>query len=309
MKEYITNNIGKKILAITIALILWIIANFEQDIEKDISIDIQYNDLSPELIITNNPPEALNMTIRGSRTKLSILKTDNYSYPVPLTNVNKGLSKFNIRPQQIRIPGVQILGISPSEIDVQVDNLITKRVKVKPNIGLPDIGYELIGTPKVEPKTVKISGPNNLISKLDFINTDEIKIEGEKTNFTIEVPLKASSPLITLEDNKEVVKITVDIQETMIEKEFKELGISITDTDNKVIEFIGIQTVDILFKGPYSKIKKLKSEDIKITSSVKNILSQTNKKHKIKLQVDYPNSDDINLEQITPGTVDIIIKQ
>jgi len=116
MKDYLTTNIGKKVLAITLAIILWIIANFEQDIEKNIEIDIQYNDLSPNLIIKSTPPESLNLRIRGSRTKLSILKTENYSYPISLNKVASGVSKFNIRTEQIRIPGVNIISLSPSEI-------------------------------------------------------------------------------------------------------------------------------------------------------------------------------------------------
>ncbi|NIP38075.1 MAG: hypothetical protein GWO07_03465 [Candidatus Dadabacteria bacterium] len=308
MKEYFTNNIGKKILAITLAIILWIIANFEQDIEKNIEIDIQYNDLSPELIIKNSPPEALNIRIRGSRTKLSTLKTDNYSYPISLSNVKRGISKFNIRAEQIRIPGVQILGLSPSELDIEIDDLITKTIKIKPNIGLPDIGFNVVGTPKVSPKSVKVKGPKSILSDLEFINTDEIKIEGEKTDFTIEVPLKTSSPLLTIENDNEVVKITVDIKETIIEKEFKELGISIVDTGDKTIEITGKQTVDLLFKGPYSKIKELSSEEIEISASVKGIISKTKKKHTLKLKVEYPYTADIKLEKITPDAIAIEIK-
>ncbi len=191
---------------------------------------------------------------------------------------------------------------------MEVDDLITKRVKIKPIIGLPDIGYEVIGTPDVDPKSVNVSGPKSMLKDLEFINTDEIKIEGEQTNFTIEVPLKTTSPLLTIEDDKEVAKITIDIEETIIEKEFKELGISITDTGNSVIEILGKQTVDLLFRGPYSKIRELSSEEIKVTSSVKDLISKPGKKHKIKLNVEYPNPDDIKLAQITPETVSIIIR-
>jgi hypothetical protein len=309
MKDYIISNIGKKILAITLAIILWIIANFEQDIEKNIEIDIQYNDLSPDLIIKSIPPESLNLRIRGSRTKVSILKTENYSYPISLNKVAKGVSIFNIRTEQIRIPGIQIISLSPSEIELEIDDLITKRVNIKPNIGLPDIGFNVVGTPKVKPSSVKISGPKTILSELQFINTDEVKIEGEKTNFTIEVPLKANSPLLKILNDDEVVKITIDIQETIIEKEFKELGINIIDIGNKNYEILGKQSVDLLFKGPYSKIKELSSEEIKVTASAESIGSQKRNKHKLSLQVDYPNKEDIKLEKITPNTIDLRIKQ
>ncbi len=308
MKDYFTTNIGKKILAITLAIILWIIANFEQDIEKNIEIDIQYNDLSPDLIIKSAPPESLNLRIRGSRTKLSILKTENYSYPISLNKVASGVSKFNIRTEQIRIPGVNIIGLSPSEIKLEIDHLITKKVKINPKIGLPDIGFNVVGTPKVQPSSVKISGPKSILSELQFINTDEVKIEGEQTNFTIEVPLKTNSPLLKILSDDEVVKITINIQETIIEKEFKELGINIIDIENKNYKILGKQSVDLLFEGPYSKIKELSSEDIKVTASAKGITSKRGIKHKLSLQVDYPNKEDIRLVRITPITIDVQIK-
>jgi len=308
MKDYFTTNIGKKILAITLAIILWIIANFEQDIEKNIEIDIQYNDLSPDLIIKSAPPESLNLRIRGSRTKLSILKTENYSYPISLNKVASGVSKFNIRTEQIRIPGVNIIGLSPSEIKLEIDHLITKKVKINPKIGLPDIGFNVVGTPKVQPSSVKISGPKSILSELQFINTDEVKIEGEQTNFTIEVPLKTNSPLLKILSDDEVVKITINIQETIIEKEFKELGINIIDIENMNYKILGKQSVDLLFEGPYSKIKELSSEDIKVTASAKGITSKRGIKHKLSLQVDYPNKEDIRLVRITPITIDVQIK-
>lgn len=308
MTEYLTHNLGKKILAITLAVILWIIANFEQDIEKNIELDIQYNNLPADLIIKNNPPEALSLRIRGSRTKLSILNTDNYSYPLSLNNVITGISKFNIRTEQIAIPGIQVIGISPSEIKIDVDKVAEKKIGIKPKIGLPDIGFKLVGDPKVVPSSVRISGPKSVLEELQYINTDEIKVAGEKTNFTIEVPLKTNNPLLMVMDDNEVVKITVNLEETMIEKEFKDLKINLTDTDNIDYEVVGRQTVDLLFKGPYSTIKDLSSDIISIDASLNDINKNVKKKQKLKLTIDYPNKEEIKLEKITPGSIEVLIK-
>ena len=165
-----------------------------------------------------------------------------------------------------------------------------------------------MGTPKVQPSSVKISGPKSILSELQFINTDEVKIEGEQTNFTIEVPLKTNSPLLKILSDDEVVKITINIQETIIEKEFKELGINIIDIENMNYKILRKQSVDLLFEGPYSKIKELSSEDIKVTASAKDITSKRGIKHKLSLQVDYPNKEDIRLVRITPITIDVQIK-
>lgn len=308
MPEILMNNIGKKTLAITIAVILWIIANFEQDIEKNITIDIQYNRLPADLIITNNPPQKLNLRVRGSRTKLAILNTENYTFPINLDEVTKGVSKFDIRTDQIRMTDIQIIGLSPAEITVETDNLVEKNVAVKPNIGIPDIGFKILNEPKVEPETVTVSGPKSLLSNINFINTDLVSIEGEKSNFTIEVPLKSPSPLVQINDNP-IVKITVDIMETIIEKEFKGINVNYENFGDVKFDILNNQDVNLLFRGSYRAIKNLSGDNIKVIADANSIKRLTTAKHRINLQVIYPEDKDINLVSIKPDYVEIIAKK
>ena len=306
MTGIFTNNIGKKTLAITIAVILWIVANFEQDIEKNVSIDIQYNRLPASLIITNNPPQKLNLRVRGSRTKLAILNAENYVFPINLSDVSKGVSKFDIRTDQIRMTGIQIIGLSPAEISVETDDLVKKEVAVKPNIGIPDIGFRILNEPRVNPKKVNISGPKDLLSNIKFINTDLVSIEGEKSNFTIEVPLKTPSPLVQINDNP-IVKITVDIMETIIEKEFKGVGINYVNFGDAKYEALKNQNVNLLFRGPYREIKNISSENIKVIADANLLKKLSPGKHKIQLNVEYPGNKGINLVYIKPDFTEINI--
>ena len=57
------NNIGKKVLALVIAISLWLVANLQHDIEKNIVIDVNYANLPPGLIVVNNPPEKLKLRV------------------------------------------------------------------------------------------------------------------------------------------------------------------------------------------------------------------------------------------------------
>lgn len=308
MTGLFTNNLGKKTLAITIAIMLWIIANFEQDIEKNITVDIQYSRLPANLIITNNPPQKLNLRVRGSRTKLAILNTENYAFPINLDEVTKGISKFDIRTDQIRMTDIQIIGLSPAEISVETDELVKKEIAVKPNIGIPDIGFKILNDPKVEPDTVSVSGPKELLSNIKFMNTDLVSIEGEKSNFTIEVPLKSPSPLVQINDNP-IVKITVDIMETIIEKEFKNINVNYENFGDINFDIVDNQNVNLLFRGPYRAIKNLSGESVQVIADAKSIKKLTPKKHRIILQVDYPGDKGINLVSIKPEYVEINVKK
>ena len=186
-KNPLLNNIGKKVLAIVIAISLWLVANLQYDIEKNVAIDVNYANLPPGLVVVNNPPEKLNLRVRGPRSQLSSITAKNMLFTIDLSNIAGGMSKFEIGTDQITPPrDVQVTGISPAEIKIEADTLAEKKVEVEPSIGPPEVGYEIIGTPQVTPSTARIEGPKNLLSKINIITTDPVSVKGEKSKFTID---------------------------------------------------------------------------------------------------------------------------
>ena len=174
-RNIFVKNIGKKIFAIAIAIFIWFVVSLESSVEKSITIDINYANLPPDLIITNDPPEELNLVVRGTRSQLSSLSRRSVIFTIDLAHVSTGVSKFDIRTEQIRPPrGIQVIGISPAEVTVDVDESIIKNIQVEPIIGPPETGYEIVGEPKVVPSMATVSGPKSIVSDLKSIPTDTI---------------------------------------------------------------------------------------------------------------------------------------
>lgn len=305
-KNPLLNNIGKKVLAIVIAISLWLVANLQHDIEKNIAIDVNYANLPPGLVVVNNPPEKLNLRVRGPRSQLSSITAKNMLFTIDLSNIAGGMSKFEIGTDQITPPrDVQVTGISPAEIKIEADTLAEKKVQVEPSIGPAEVGYEIIGEPQVSPSTARIEGPKNLLSKINSITTDPVSVKGEKSKFTIEVPLR--SPYSTVKiigDN--TVKVTIDIKEKTLEKEFNDLNISYINFDDFNFETNGSTATELAFEGPFSIINNLNSNDIELYVDGSDI-NKTNesKKHTLKVGVNYPYKDILKLTKQTPKTIEI----
>lgn len=300
------NNIGKKVLALVIAISLWLVANLQHDVEKNITIDINYANLPPGLIVVNNPPEKLNLRVRGPRSQLSSITSQNMLFTIDLSNISSGMSKFEIGTDQITPPrDVQVTGISPAEIKIEADKLSKKRVKVEPSIGAPEMGYEIIGKPELSASTASIEGPKNLLTKINSITTDPVSVKGEKSKFTIEVPLR--SPYSTVKivgDN--TVKVTINIQEKTLEKEFNDLNISFINFEDYKYETNGNISTELAFEGPFSIINNLSSEDIELFVDGSNInKSNQTKKYTLKVGVNYPYKDILKLKKQSPKTIDI----
>jgi len=305
-KNIFLKNIGKKVLAVAIAIVLWLVANIEHDIEKSISINVNYVNLPSDLVIVNKPPEKLNVRVRGPRTQLTSLSPRNMVFTLDLSNASSGLSKFEIQTDQIKTPrGVQVTGITPAEIKVDIDKLMRKEVDVQPVIAGPaDTGYEVVGVPTVTPSKVEIKGPKNIASKIETIPTDLISIVGVKSKFTIQVPLKSPNPLIDIVGD-EMVRVTVDIREQMVEKQFKDIDIRFVNFDNRNFEPLGPIKAELEFEGPYSVIKDLNSDDINVFVDGSNLKNSTDKLTRLQVDVSYPHKEVIMLKKKVPMSIEI----
>ncbi|HWP92782.1 MAG TPA: CdaR family protein [Thermodesulfobacteriota bacterium] len=299
-------NVGKKILAITIAVFLWFIANVEHDIEKSLSINVNYVNLPSDLVIVNKPPEKLNIRIRGSRTQLSSISPRNIAFTVDLANASPGLSKFEVQTDQIKTPrGVLVTGITPAEIKVDIDKLMVKEVDVRPVIeGPADTGYEVVGVPTVDPSKVEIRGPRSIVSKVERLNTDSISVVGVRSKFTIQVPLKPVNPLVDVVKD-EIVRVTVDIQEQIVEKQFKNIDIKLVNFDDREVEPLGPMKAELEFEGPYSIIRDLNSDDINVYVDGHNLKNSQQKRVELQIDVIYPHPELITLKKKTPKVVEV----
>ena len=300
------SNMGKKVLALVIAISLWLVANLQHDVERNIAIDVNYANVPSGLVIVNNPPEKLNLRVRGPRSQLSSLTAQNMLFTVDLSNISDGMSKFEIGTDQINPPrDVQVTGISPAEIKIETDKLSDKKVKVEPSIGPPEEGYEIVGTPEVSPSTAEIEGPKNLLSKINSITTDPVSVKGEKSKFTIEVPLRSPYSIVNiLGDN--TVKVTIDIKEKTLEKEFNDLNISYINFDDTNFETNGKIETELTFEGPFSIINNLSSNDIELLVDGSSInKARQSKRYTLKVDVNYPHKDLLKLTKQSPKTVEI----
>lgn len=298
-------NIGKKILAVAIAIALWFVANIEHDIEKSVSINVNYLNLPSELIIVNKPPETLNIRVRGPRTQLASLSPRNIAFTLDLANSSPGVSQFEIQTDQIKTPrGIQVTGITPAEIKIDIDRTIQKRVEVKPVIGgPPDTGFELVGAPEAVPSKVEIKGPRNIVSQINTIPTDSVSIAGVKSKFTIQVPLKSTQPLIDILNN-EIVRVTVDIREQTVEKQFNDIEIQFVNFDGRDFEPLGPFKAELEFEGPYSIIRDLNSDDIKVFVDGIN-LKNSKQLARLEVNVTYPYKESIILKKKVPATIEV----
>ena len=308
MEKIFFQNLTRKTIALVLAVILWAVANFEFDVERDIRVPLHLSNLPENLIVVSKLPENIDLSLRGPRNLLSSFGFSNKSVFVDLRKTKKGILKIDMKhlASDIVPREIDIVAARPSKLSLNIDRLTTKRLKVESVLGEPDSGYEISKKIKIVPKFVKVRGPVSQLAKLKTIETAKIKLEGEKSEFTVPVKVQLPSQYMEIPEG-DLVNVTVHIKEVILTKEFRDVDIIPRNFENLEYSTNDNLKANLTFKGTYKAINKLTSDDIDVF--IDGAEMGRSKGKKLKVKVNYPDSNLLELTGLNPKKINIKINR
>ncbi len=306
-KKPFFQGIAKKTIALALAVILWAFTNFELDVERDVRIPLHLSGLPEDLVVVNNAPESVDLSLRGPRNLLSSFAFSNKSIPVDLQKTERGVLKIDLKraASQIVPRGIDIIAARPSKLSLNIDMLTTKKFEVKPVLGELDSGYEISKKIKVVPRFVKVKGPELQLARLETIETAKIKLEGEKAEFTAPAQLQLPSQYMEVLEGGHV-NVTVYIKEIILTKEFRDVDIVPRNFGELEYSTTGELKATLMFSGPYKTINDLTSNDVKVFIDGEEMGESEQKRLRVKVQ--YPSSNLLKLTSVSPKNVRVKVK-
>ncbi|OBX22797.1 MULTISPECIES: CdaR family protein [Bizionia] len=113
----------------------------------------------------------------------NITKTDSFYIWNKNTAFLDVISQFN--------KSVEVVNINPDTLYFKYDINAIKKVPIKINAKINyAIGYDILESFELSPDSIKIIGPKVLVSAIDFIETDTLKLQDVKENIITTVLLK-----------------------------------------------------------------------------------------------------------------------
>jgi YbbR domain-containing protein len=177
------NNLRYKILAFLLAVVIWYFVVGEERAEVGLTVPLELVNIPRQLIVVNNVTPAIDIRVNGPKSLVRALSLESLRKSLDLSQAKRGTVTFSISPEGIPLPrGVKITRISPTQIIVVLQNLVTKTVAIKPRlVGKPAPGYEMTGL-EISQSQVQITGPQDVLDNLETLYTKPIEIEGLTAN-------------------------------------------------------------------------------------------------------------------------------
>ena len=170
-------NLGLKFLSTLVALMLWLIVAGERVVERVMRAPVEFQNLPAGLELVGNPPDTVEVRLRGSSGALSRMAAGDMSAVLDLSTARPGRRLFHIEPDQVTVPyGIEIVQVGPSTLMVEFEMSGIRRVKVEPDLdGRPAPGYEVTDV-KSDPASVEVAGPETALKLLQAAITEPVSV-------------------------------------------------------------------------------------------------------------------------------------
>lgn len=261
------------VISILFAFFLWFLAILEKEHTLKIKMKIKIVKIPQELFILKQSSKEIICEIRGKGRELlknqkvlkeyqlafeELFKAPIEKFPFPF--------RFPINLEEIKnIRGLQLISYFPYYLEIEVDRIAEREVKIKPIFKEEREDYFLL---KTSEEKIKVKGPKSELDFLKEIATESLSLKRLKILFdSIKEEYYAETKVSLLNPNKNYFQLAREAIELrfyfvkIVEKEFSNIIVTlITNSKGKVKP----KTCQIVVRGPKNILDTLQGKNIKV---------------------------------------------
>ncbi len=299
-------NLTTIILSTVFAILLWVFVSFSDEYTTTITVPIKFSNFKEGYTIQYQSDTDVSLTLKGEGWVLAQI-TMGPKNKFEISTDNKiGKQKIHLNEAFSNNPwltsSVQIVRVNPSQIDYTIERISYKSVPIVPNISIgTKENYALVSEVKLEPDTVRISGPKSIIRKLNAVITKSIVFEDLDDKVSQRVELEPINH-ITYEKNSCV--LSFDVQK-IVDKSFEDIPVEVKGVPPSRELLLFPSKITVTLRGGIKMLGTLKDNKIHAYVNFRNAFKDT--LGVIQPTIEIPEYTKIG--NVEPKTLEYIIKQ
>lgn len=275
---------------ILIASLLWFFNALDKTYESSVKISVRFKNLPEQKALRNDLVKELEIGIKGYGYHLLQLKVQKNRIPVVVDLNNFNINELASEPEVFYLTTNQLISmiqsrfnshitcfsVKPDTIFFNYSNIVSKKVPIYTNLNYSiDSKYMLTNKISVEPDSVIISGPKNVVENTDSVVTKFEDIGVISGNLIENIKLVL---------NKDLQYSTNSVKVSFSSEKFSEklvnASIKIINVPDSVLITTIPKTVDLIFRVPISKYSEVNKDDFEVVGDFSSVADD-----KIKLQL------------------------
>jgi len=261
VRDALVQNLGLKLLALLIALILYSVTHGTQDAQRTFTVDVVAMLPSEEQKrILMTPLPQVRVTVAGSRPLLDELRAEDFG-PLQLDLRSGDVERLDLDPAMVRVPfGAQATQIDPPSISLDWEDEITRDIPIQASItGQPAPGFVVVGTPVVEPGSVRAKGPRSLVEPIQFARADAFDVTNLNQAASFTRTLGIDRPPARVSYDAQTVSARIEIARETLNRRFVKVPVEVVGPARATVS---PKEVDVEVKGPPEAVNLLRPSQI-----------------------------------------------
>lgn len=199
MKQWITSNLGWKLLSLAIAFAMWVVVAREPELATVILAPVQFKNVPDDIDFGTGVPDRINLEVRGPADRLTRAQLADLAVVFDLGDARSGERTYTVRESNLNLPyGISFYRAIPSQVTMRFQQLISRSLPVTPMWVNAAAGYGILSS-TVTPPTLRVRGPEDRLKNITQLQTDPIDLTGVVGSKQFRVDVNAGDPRIRLE--------------------------------------------------------------------------------------------------------------
>ena len=244
-------DLGLKVFATVLAVLLWLTVAGDPIVERGLHIPLEFENVPDSVEILGEPPETVEVRLRGSSAVLRRLEAGDVAAIIDLGSERPGNRLFDMTiAGRMRAPlGVEVTQVIPSTVSLTLEVAGSPRmVPVVPVLeGDPAPGF-IVGRVVVEPAMVAVIGPLSKLRQLTESMTEPVDVTNASVPIEETVTVGVADPNLRLETPR-AVRVTVEIVRAPVERTLAEVPIRVRNVASGLSPTVTPESITVTVHG------------------------------------------------------------
>jgi YbbR domain-containing protein len=267
--RFLIDNWQLKLLALALAVLLWVVVSAEQVTSQWIPVPLQIEENDPNFeLMAGEIIEEVNVRFTGSGRDLMELAIRKPPLVLAINQVQSSSQEFRLEPAMVQVPSqlsVNAQEVRAPLIRLSFRQLASRSMRVRPTMEAEVAGgWMLVDTLRVQPSYVEIRGPANLVETVQQVRTVPFALPATDSVFTAAVAIDTSN-LAGVDLSVSQVQVTgrVDrvVQRRLVDVEIS-VGAGVT---------VRPSVVDVVLSGPRSVVETIQPSAFRVVVAIPEI--------------------------------------
>ena len=304
MKLHPFRAFGLKLLAVLLALLLWLTVAGEHVVERTLRIPLELRNVPDRLEIVGDPPMTVDVRLRGSSALLARMDPGDAVAIVDLATARPGSRLFHLRTDEVRRPyGVEVAQITPVTISLELEPSGRRSVPVVPAVeGDPAPGY-VIGRATATPNNVEVVGPESRLRDLTSATTEPISVAGQRANVSDIVTIGVSDASLRLAEAQSAT-VTIEVLPAPVERDLPGVPIRWKNLGAGLSARIQPTVLRVSVRGRRPALDTIRAESL---DAFVDLAGLGPGQYNLRVQID-TTPNDFGVSSMDPSVVQVTIK-